>query len=72
MSFLRNKDYHILLAGSLPENRSLGVSYTYIGHVEEKAIIKAYNASDVTIVSSIEDNQYYAEIVILWHSCCWF
>ena len=56
MSFLRNKDYHILLAGSLPENRSLGVSYTYIGHVEEKALIKAYNASDETLVSSIEHN----------------
>ena len=56
MSFLRNKDYHILLAGSLPEKRSLDFSYTDIGHVDEQAIIQAYNASDVTIVSSIEDN----------------
>jgi len=46
----------ILLAGNLPKNRDIKLPYKELGHVNEDEIIELYSASDVTVLSSIEDN----------------
>jgi len=46
----------ILLVGNLPKDRNIKLPFKEFGHVDEDKIIEFYNASDVTILSSIEDN----------------
>ncbi len=46
----------ILLAGNLPKERNIDLPFKELGHVNEEQIIDLYNASDVTVLSSIEDN----------------
>ena len=52
----RSDNIEILLAGNLPKDRNIKLPFKEFGHVDEDKIIKLYNASDVTILSSIEDN----------------
>ncbi len=50
------KDIEILLAGNLPKYQNIKLPYREFGYVDENDLIELYNASDVTIISSIEDN----------------
>ena len=51
-----SENIEILLAGNLPKNRNIELPFREFGHVNEEKIIELYNASDVTVLSSIEDN----------------
>lgn len=51
-----NDEYHLLLIGKLPTSREFKQQYTYLGHTSMDMLIEAYNAADITVVSSIEDN----------------
>jgi len=50
------ENIEILLVGNLPNDRNIKLPFKEFGHVDEEKIIELYNASNVTVLSSIEDN----------------
>ena len=51
-----SNDIEILLVGNLPKHRNIKLPFKEFGHVGEDKIIELYSASEVTVLSSIEDN----------------